>query len=95
MKSVGTRGTRGALQRRRFGGVASSSNLPLSWGARSGRKTPCKAAGRMRYSQLRRLSARGAVKAVPEYCSAYSPYGQRCGEFRPSGRAPGSASVAK
>src|SRR5690606_38288396 len=52
------------------------------------------AAGRIRYSQVRRLLARGAVKAVPEICSAYSPYGHFCGEFLPTGKAPGSASVA-
>src|SRR5580693_5425147 len=48
----------------------------------------------MRYSQERRLAARGAVKAVPENCSAYKPKGQRCGEFCPWGSAPASASVA-
>ena len=31
---------------------------------------------------------------MPESCSAYSPYGQRCGEFCPTGRALGAASVA-
>src|ERR1700722_15466875 len=48
----------------------------------------------MRYSHERRLAARGAVNAVPENCSAYSPNGQRCGELRPRGSAPDSASVA-
>ena len=48
----------------------------------------------MRYSQERRLAARGAVKAVPENCSAYNPKGQRCGELRPCGSAPASASLA-
>src|ERR1700690_2069386 len=48
----------------------------------------------MRYSQERRLAARGAVNAVPENCSAYSPKGQRCGELRPRGSAPARASVA-
>ena len=43
---------------------------------------------------MRRFAWRGAVNAVPEICSAYSPYGQRCGEFCPTGSAPGSASVA-
>ena len=55
---------------------------------------PCIAAGRIRYSQLRRLLCRGAVKAVPLTCSAYRPYGAFCGELRPTGRAPGNASVA-
>ena len=39
--------------------------------------------------------ARGAVKGDPESCSAYSPYGHFCGELRPTGSAPGSASVSK
>ena len=47
----------------------------------------------MRYSQERRLAARGAVNAVPESCSAYKPYATRCGELRPTGKAPGKASV--
>ena len=38
---------------------------------------------------------RGAVNAVPESCSAYRPCGARCGEFWPSGNAPGTASVEK
>ena len=33
-------------------------------------KRGCAADGRMRYSQVRRASARGTVKAVPENCSA-------------------------
>ncbi|CFP61785.1 Uncharacterised protein [Bordetella pertussis] len=33
----------------------------------------CCTPGRMRYSQERRFSARGAVKAVPDSCSAYRP----------------------
>ena len=48
----------------------------------------------MRYSQLRRLLWRGAVKAVPLICSAYSPCATTCGELRPSGKVPGNASVA-
>jgi len=47
----------------------------------------------MRYNQERRFEARGAVKAVPDSCSAYRPYGQRCGEFCPAGKAPGNASL--
>src|SRR5690606_36419395 len=54
---------------------------------------PCIAAGRMRYSQLRRFSLRGAVNAVPLNCSAYNPCATVCGEFRPTGTVPGTASV--
>ena len=31
--------------------------------------------------QLRWLCSRGAVNAVPDSCSAYSPMGHRCGLF--------------
>ena len=48
--------------------------------------------GRMRYNHERLLWSRGAVKAVPESCSAYKPYGQRCGLFWPNGKAPFNAS---
>ncbi len=48
--------------------------------------------GRTRYSHERRLCARGSVNAVPLSCSAYRPSGARCGEFRPWGSAPGTAS---
>jgi hypothetical protein len=48
--------------------------------------------GRMRYNHERLLWSRGAVKAVPESCSAYKPYGQRCGLFWPNGNAPFNAS---
>lgn len=41
------------------------------------------------------LSFRGAVKEVPEICSAYRPNGQMRGLFWVSGRAPGSASDDK
>lgn len=37
----------------------------------------------IRYSHVRRLSHRGAVYAVPESLSAYSPQGARRGLFRP------------
>jgi hypothetical protein len=43
---------------------------------------------------VRRFSARGAVKALPDSSSAYSPCGARCGLLRPTGSAPGTASVA-
>jgi hypothetical protein len=39
----------------------------------SNANVPCIAAGRIRYSQLRRFWWRGAVNAVPLICSAYSP----------------------
>jgi hypothetical protein len=42
-----------------------------------------------------RFSARGAVNAVPESTSVYRPSGGRCGELRPTGRAPLTASVSK
>lgn len=44
---------------------------------------------------LRWLSLRGAVKAVPEICSAQRPQGQTRGLFCPLGRAPGIASDEK
>jgi hypothetical protein len=43
---------------------------------------------------VRWLLWRGAVKALPEISSAYSPSGARCGLLRPCGSAPGTASVA-
>jgi hypothetical protein len=46
---------------------------PRASAAAMGAKAPCTAAGRIRYSQERRLSWRGTVKAVPDHCSAYSP----------------------
>src|SRR5262245_10402205 len=94
MKSVGVVGMAGGLQRIWFddGGTA-SKRLRNRDGATSVNGL-CTAPGRMRYSHERRLWARGAVKAVPDNCSAYRPYGARCGEFWPTGSAPGSASVA-
>jgi hypothetical protein len=93
-KSVGAPGTGGGSQRSWLGGVGTLSKRlsmrPLSI-IRNGSWT---AAGRIRYSHVRRFAPRGAVNAVPESCSAYSPNGQRCGEFCPTGNAPGSASVA-
>src|SRR6478672_8109442 len=61
----------------------------------NGANVPCMAAGRMRYNQLRRFSLRGAVNAVPDNCSAYKPCATRCGELRPTGNVPATASVAK
>ena len=42
---------------------------------------------------MRRFSWRGAVKAVPEISSANSPSGGFCGLLRPTGSAPGTASL--
>ena len=55
--------------------------------------SPCMAAGRMRYVQVRRFSERGAVNALPEICSAYKPCATCCGEFCPCGKEPFIASV--
>src|SRR5690606_22563731 len=93
-KSVGCAGS-GSGSQRSCSGV--TGPLPKSlWrrGWSNGAKPPCIDAGRIRYSQLRRFCARGAVKAVPEICSAYSPWATRCGEFWPSGSVPGMASLA-
>src|SRR5690606_41657918 len=46
------------------------------------------------YTTLFRSSLRGAVNAVPLSCSAYSPCATRCGELRPTGSVPATASVA-
>ena len=94
MKSTACSGSGSGFQRS-FSGV--TGPLPKSlWkpACANGSKRPCTAAGRIRYSQLRRLAWRGAVNAVPVNCSAYRPCATCCGELRPTGRAPGSASVA-
>jgi hypothetical protein len=98
-KSVGSTGIGSGSQRSWFGGVGgTSAESPNSATSRcrpvNGSNGRCTAAGRIRYSHARRLWPRGAVNAVPDSCSAYSPYGARCGELRPCGSAPGSASVA-
>src|SRR5664279_3760143 len=54
----------------------------------------CRTVGRIRYSHDRSLLVRGAVNGEPLNCSAYNPYAHRCGEFRPTGSAPGNASVS-
>src|SRR5690606_41180796 len=93
-KSAGRSGSGIGFQRS-WSGV--TGPLPKSlWNAgapANGENVPCMAAGRMRYSQLRRFSARGAVNAVPLNCSAYSPCATFCGELRPTGTVPGTASV--
>jgi hypothetical protein len=73
MKSVGASGIGSGFQRSWFG-VTGACAKRLTMRPSSMRSNgPCSAAGRMRYSQERRLWLRGAVKAVPEICSAYRP----------------------
>ena len=93
-KSVGVSGNGSGLQRNWFGDTAPWLKSPCRRGCANGVNSPCITAGRIRYNQLRRLSARGAVNAVPFNCSAYKPCATRCGELRPTGRVPGTASVA-
>lgn len=86
-------GLRQGFQRSRFGSGAVSvkgavRRVPLSVRAKAG----WAADGRIRYSHERRLYALGSVNAEPLSCSAYSPSGARCGELRPIGSAPGTAS---
>ena len=97
MKSTGVllSGSGSGSQRSWFGGVGgmawkSLTMLLFASMANGG----CWLAGRMRYSHERRFCARGAVKAVPDNCSAYRPRGACCGEFCPCGKAPDTASVA-
>src|SRR5690554_2902107 len=85
----------GSGSQRSWSGVTKPGpNSSCRCGCSNGSKAPCIAAGRIRYSQLRRLAWRGAVNAVPVSCSAYSPCATRCGELRPTGSAPSTASVA-
>src|SRR5690606_19979356 len=93
-QSVGASGSGSGFQRNCSGVTGPWPKSLWKRGCARAENGPCTAAGRIRYSQLRRLAARGAVKAVPLSCSAYKPYGHFCGEFRPAGKAPGSASVA-
>ena len=58
-------------------------------------KGTCCTDGLIRYNQLRKLSPRGLVKAVPLSCSAYKPYGGLCGLCCPFGKAPLKASDLK
>jgi hypothetical protein len=51
--------------------------------------------GWIRYSHVLRFSKRGAVKAVPESCSAYNPNGAMRGLLRPRGKAPSKASLSR
>ena len=93
-KSVGVVGSGSGSQRSWLGEAAAWLKSLCRRGCSNGVNSPCIAAGRMRYSQLRRLLPRGAVKAVPVSCSAYSPCATCCGELRPTGKVPGTASVA-
>ncbi len=71
MKSVGASGTAIGCQRIGSGGAASPSFAPVfRYACASGAQLPVTTEGWRRYSQLRRLSARGAVKALPETSSA-------------------------
>ena len=94
-KSVSPSGIGRASQRSRFGSGSISSNgvprrVPLPMRENFG----CAADGMIRYTQVRRLTARGWVNAVPLSCSANRPSGARCGELRPAGSAPATASLA-
>ena len=94
MKSVSSTGIGSGSQRSRFGSGSISSNgvprrVPLPMRENRG----CAADGMIRYTQVRRFTARGWVNAVPLSCSAYRPSGARCGELRPAGSAPGTASL--
>src|SRR3546814_7910723 len=91
--SVGASGGGSGSQRSWSGVTGSWPNELLKRGCSNGSNVPCIAAGRIRYSQLRRFWPRGAVNAVPDSCSAYSPCATLCGELRPCGSAPGTASV--
>ncbi|MNT84586.1 hypothetical protein D3C72_2246160 [compost metagenome] len=71
MKSVGSLGMACGLQRKRLG-VTAPRGPPASCRSRRS-KRGCRADGRMRYSQVRRISLRVMVKAVPENSSAYRP----------------------
>ena len=94
MKSTGPAGSGSGSQRSRLGsGSISSNGAPRSDPLPIRSKRGCAADGMIRYTQVRRLTARGWVNAVPLSCSAYRPSGARCGELRPAGRAPGTASL--
>jgi hypothetical protein len=93
-KSVAASGMGSAFQRSRFGsGSISSNGVPRSVPLPIRENLGCAAEGMIRYTQVRRATARGWVNAVPLICSAYKPNGARCGELRPWGTAPGTASL--
>ncbi|MCY1232321.1 hypothetical protein D9M69_386470 [compost metagenome] len=69
-KSVGTDGIAGGLQRIWLGDGGTWSKRLRKRDCSTSVNGLCIDAGRMRYSHERRLCARGAVKAVPDSCSA-------------------------
>jgi hypothetical protein len=94
MKSVPDAGAGRGAQYRRFGSTELSPNggairVPLSMRWNGG----CSVDGRIRYSHVRRVFCRSSVKAVPDRSSVYKPWGGRWGVFRPTGNAPGNASL--
>src|SRR5687767_13894577 len=94
-KSVGLLGTGSESQRSWFGVVGIwSKGDDLKSLLSIGSNGLWRTLGLVRYVHVRSLRSREAVNAVPENCSAYSPNGARCGEFRPTGSAPATASVA-
>jgi hypothetical protein len=95
MKSTGTSGIGSGSQRSGSGAMTMPSRASVfSVGCGKGMKAPTVTDGRRRYIQVRRLTARGAVNAVPLSSSAYRPCAGRCGLLRPTGRLPGTASLA-
>ena len=93
-KSVPPAGIGSGSQRSRFGsGSISSKGVPRSVPLPMRANFGCAADGMIRYTQVRRLTARGWVNAVPLSCSANKPSGARCGELRPAGNAPDTASL--
>jgi len=69
-KSVGCAGMGNGSQRSWFGVGGTSPKCEVNRPSSMRRNGWWTAPGRMRYIQVRRLAARGAVKAVPESCSA-------------------------
>jgi hypothetical protein len=67
---VAATGSGSGFQRIWSGETGPSPKRSWKRGCANGSKRPCIAAGRIRYSQLRRFSLRGAVNAVPDNCSA-------------------------
>ena len=97
MKSCGVSslGSGSGSQRSRFGfGSSSSNGVPFRFLLSIRENAGCFALGRMRYTHDLRFTPRGWVNAVPLSCSAYRPSGACCGELRPAGSEPLTASVA-
>jgi hypothetical protein len=71
-KVVGASGSGTGLQRSGAMGNSASRQgaVRQSLGSSFVKRPMCCTVGRMRYSQLRSLLARGAVKGLPESCSA-------------------------